>query len=44
MGKGTEKSTQNKIKRLENQLNRCRGNGQMAFKLSQRIETLKNQK
>lgn len=44
MGKGSEISDQRKIKRLQNQLNRCRGNGRMAFNLSQQIETLKNKK
>ena len=39
-----EKSTQKKIKKLKDQLNRCRGNGRMAFKLSQRIDTLENTK
>jgi hypothetical protein len=42
MGKGTEKSNQRKIKKLKDQLNRCRGNGRMAYNLSQRIETLEN--
>ena len=44
MGKGTEKSDQRKIKKLTDQLNRCRGNGRMAYSLNQQIETLKNKK
>ena len=39
-----EKSTQKKIKKLKDQLNRCRGNGRMAFNLNERIETLENTK
>lgn len=39
-----EKSTQKKIRKLENQLNRSKGNGRAVFNLSQRIDTLKNQK
>jgi hypothetical protein len=44
MGKGSEKSDQRKIKNLTDQLNRCRGNGRMAYNLSQQIDTLKNKK
>ncbi|GAG20508.1 unnamed protein product [marine sediment metagenome] len=44
MGKGSETSDRRKIKKLTDQLNRCRGNGRMAYNLSQRIETLKNMK
>jgi hypothetical protein len=44
MGKGAERSTQRKIKRLVDQLNRCRGNGRMAYNLNHQIETLKNSK
>jgi len=41
---GKEKSDQNKLRRLQNQLNRCKGNGRMAYNLNQRIDTLKNRK
>ena len=44
MGKGSERSDQRKIKKLTDQLNRCRGNGKMAYNLSHKIETLKNKK
>ncbi len=42
MAKGSEKSTQNKIKRLEDQFYRFDGNKHKQHNLQQRVLTLKN--